>query len=153
MKRKSFQRPSREYNRGRNFSRTWTNEKRPVNLSGFDSPHHSATRLFFFDNILSAQLIVILALASQFQHLPSSIQSLSNSFFKNLVIKNIVYQQFAFCVCNKKRENFTIFPSSGGEGNRTPVQTYSSKAFYMLICKLFVGIQQDCNKPIVSLAE
>lgn len=28
---------------------------------------------------------------------------------------------------------------SGGEGNRTPVQTYSPKAFYMLIPLLIVG--------------
>jgi hypothetical protein len=28
---------------------------------------------------------------------------------------------------------------SGGEGNRTPVQTYSTEAFYMLIPPLFVG--------------
>ena len=27
----------------------------------------------------------------------------------------------------------------GAEGNRTPVQTYSSKAFYMFILVLFVG--------------
>ena len=32
---------------------------------------------------------------------------------------------------------------SGGEGNRTPVQTYSAKAFYMLILVLFVGKQQE----------
>ena len=28
---------------------------------------------------------------------------------------------------------------SGAEGSRTPVQTYSQKAFYMLIPELFVG--------------
>jgi len=27
----------------------------------------------------------------------------------------------------------------GAEGNRTPVQTYSSKAFYMLITVYYVG--------------
>jgi hypothetical protein len=32
-----------------------------------------------------------------------------------------------------------VIGNSGGEGNRTPVQTYSSKAFYMLICLLVVG--------------
>jgi hypothetical protein len=41
---------------------------------------------------------------------------------------------------------------SGGEGNRTPVQTYSTKAFYMLISILFVGNEQETNKPIQSLA-
>jgi hypothetical protein len=32
-----------------------------------------------------------------------------------------------------------VIGTSGGEGNRTPVQTYSPKAFYMLIPALFVG--------------
>lgn len=41
---------------------------------------------------------------------------------------------------------------SGAEGNRTPVQTYSPKAFYMLISLLFVGDQQEMNKPIDRLA-
>ena len=41
----------------------------------------------------------------------------------------------------------------GGEGIRTPVQTYSPKAFYMLIPALIVGKQQGLDKPIVSLAE
>ena len=40
----------------------------------------------------------------------------------------------------------------GGEGNRTPVQTYSAKAFYMLISLLFVGSEQESNKPIHFLA-
>jgi hypothetical protein len=31
----------------------------------------------------------------------------------------------------------------GGEGNRTPVQTYSVKAFYMFILVLIVGKQQE----------
>jgi hypothetical protein len=35
---------------------------------------------------------------------------------------------------NKKGKINKIFPLSGGEENRTPVQTYSSKAFYMFIC-------------------
>jgi len=41
---------------------------------------------------------------------------------------------------------------SGGEESRTPVQTYSSKAFYMLSCLLIVGKKQGNNKPISSLA-
>ena len=41
---------------------------------------------------------------------------------------------------------------SGGEGSRTPVQTYSAKAFYMLILVLIVGKQQEPGKPIISLA-
>ena len=40
----------------------------------------------------------------------------------------------------------------GAEGNRTPVQTYSSKAFYMLISLLVVGDKQEMNKPIHRLA-
>jgi hypothetical protein len=42
---------------------------------------------------------------------------------------------------------------SGGEEIRTPVQTYPSKAFYMLICLLLVGRWQGNNKPNISLAE
>jgi hypothetical protein len=41
---------------------------------------------------------------------------------------------------------------SGGEGNRTPVQTYSSKAFYMLIPLFIVGKWQGAGKPTRSLA-
>jgi hypothetical protein len=48
---------------------------------------------------------------------------------------------------------FNPFPSSGGEGNRTPVQTYSSKAFYMLIPSLVVGLIQETDTPIPTLAE
>ena len=40
----------------------------------------------------------------------------------------------------------------GAEGNRTPVQTYSSKAFYMFISLLLVGDEQETNKPIHHLA-
>ena len=42
---------------------------------------------------------------------------------------------------------------SGAEGNRTPVQTYSSKAFYMLISLLVVGDKQEMNKPIHRLED
>ncbi len=35
---------------------------------------------------------------------------------------------------DKKGGNFAISSSGGGEENRTPVQTYPSKAFYMFIC-------------------
>jgi len=40
----------------------------------------------------------------------------------------------------------------GAGGNRTRVQTYSSKAFYMLISLLVVGMKQEMNKPISRLA-
>ena len=42
--------------------------------------------------------------------------------------------------------------SCGAEGNRTPVQTYSSKAFYMFISLLLVGDEPGTNKPIHRLA-
>jgi len=41
---------------------------------------------------------------------------------------------------------------SGTEGSRTPVQTYSSKAFYMFILALIVGQIPELNKPIFTLA-
>jgi hypothetical protein len=43
------------------------------------------------------------------------------------------------------KKNGTRVPSGGGGGNRTRVQTYSSKAFYMLISLLFVGDEQEMN--------
>jgi len=54
---------------------------------------------------------------------------------------------------NKKSHFKSGFTICGGEETRTPVQTYSSKAFYMLICLLFVGRWQENNKPNISLAE
>jgi hypothetical protein len=42
--------------------------------------------------------------------------------------------------------------SGGAEGNRTPVQTYSPIAFYMLISLLLVGDEPEKNKPIHRLA-
>ena len=41
---------------------------------------------------------------------------------------------------------------SGTEGSRTPVQTYSVKAFYMLISALVFVNEPEQNKPIHSLA-
>jgi hypothetical protein len=48
-------------------------------------------------------------------------------------------KQYAFMKENgllkiEKGGNSAISSFSGGEENRTPVQTYSSKAFYMFIC-------------------
>ena len=40
----------------------------------------------------------------------------------------------------------------GGDRIRTGVQTYPSKAFYMLISLLFVGDEQETTKPIHHLA-
>jgi hypothetical protein len=45
-----------------------------------------------------------------------------------------------------------LFVVGGAEGIRTPVQTYSVKAFYMFIPALIVGKQQEPDTPIVSLA-
>jgi len=43
-------------------------------------------------------------------------------------------------------------PYGGAGEGRTPVQTYSPKAFYMLISLLFVGFAQEKNKPMQNLA-
>jgi hypothetical protein len=42
--------------------------------------------------------------------------------------------------------------NGGGEEIRTPVQTYSPKAFYMLICLLIFVRSPERNKPMISLA-
>lgn len=43
--------------------------------------------------------------------------------------------------------------TGGAGGIRTHVQTYSSKAFYMLILELIVGKRQEPNEPTASVAE
>ena len=48
--------------------------------------------------------------------------------------------------------HFLNIDVSGAEGNRTPVQTYSPKAFYMLILVLIVGKWQEPVEPNISLA-
>ena len=53
---------------------------------------------------------------------------------------------------NKNKEGDDQVPSGGDGGNRTRVQTYSPKAFYMLISLLIVGDIQEKNKPIYYLA-
>jgi len=55
-------------------------------------------------------------------------------------------------IVNKKGDSREKIPLSGAEGSRTPVQTSSPKAFYMLIPALFVGKQQEPDTPIISLA-
>jgi len=45
-----------------------------------------------------------------------------------------------------------MIKDGGAGGIRTRVQTYSSKAFYMLISLLLVGIAQEKNKPMQHLA-
>jgi site-specific DNA recombinase len=52
----------------------------------------------------------------------------------------------------KKRDFLAKIPSGGGEGNRTPVQTQPTKAFYMLIPALIVGRRPGPDKPTSSLA-
>jgi len=54
---------------------------------------------------------------------------------------------------NKKAPEIQGLIPGGGDRIRTGVQTYSPKAFYMLISALFVGKQQEPDKPTVSLAE
>ena len=51
-----------------------------------------------------------------------------------------------------QRHAFYCALFSGAEGNRTPVQTYPSKAFYMLILVLLVGKWPEPVEPIISLA-
>ena len=52
----------------------------------------------------------------------------------------------------KRKQSKLIISLGGGGGNRTRVQTYPSKAFYMLISLLFVGDEQEMNQPIHHLA-
>ena len=54
----------------------------------------------------------------------------------------------------KKGENCGVQspPFSGAGGNRTRVQTSVEKAFYMLIPLLFVGDDQEADKPNHYLA-
>jgi len=47
---------------------------------------------------------------------------------------------------------FFAFKQGGGEENRTPVQTYPSKAFYMLILFYFFRELTGNKQPINSLA-
>ena len=47
---------------------------------------------------------------------------------------------------------FNYIQKSGAGENRTPVQTYSSKAFYMFIVALIVGDIQEQHTPIYPLA-
>ena len=53
---------------------------------------------------------------------------------------------------NKKAAEDQRLNIRGGEGTRTPVQTYPSKAFYMFISALIVGKKQGPDKPTISLA-
>ncbi len=53
----------------------------------------------------------------------------------------------------KKEANWPLFYLGCGAGGiRTHVQTYSPKAFYMLILELIVGKRQEPNKPTISVA-
>lgn len=64
----------------------------------------------------------------------------------------LIMREKSLLIWEKKRGNLAISPSGGAEGSRTPVQTSSPKAFYMLIPALFVGKQQEPDEPIASLA-
>ena len=66
------------------------------------------------------------------------------------------WKKFAMGNCNflkcKNPLPERVLQFRGGDRIRTGVQTYSSKAFYMLISLLFVGNEQEMNKPIHRLA-
>lgn len=50
------------------------------------------------------------------------------------------------------QKSYIKLKKSGGDRSRTGVQTYPSKAFYMLISLLLVGNDQGKNQPNQSLA-
>ena len=52
----------------------------------------------------------------------------------------------------KCHETLIINVNGGGDRIRTGVQTYSPKAFYMLILLLIVGNEQEKDQPIQNLA-
>lgn len=56
------------------------------------------------------------------------------------------------CVNARSALFLFLFLLCGGDRSRTGVQTWFSKAFYMLISELLVGKQPELNKPIESLA-
>jgi len=64
----------------------------------------------------------------------------------------LIMKEKRLLIVNKKGDSREKIPLSGAEGSRTPVQTSSPKAFYMLIPALIVGRRQEPDKPIVSLA-
>jgi hypothetical protein len=58
--------------------------------------------------------------------------------------------------CRKKKACISLIYTGfkgGGDRIRTGVQTYSPKAFYMLITALIVGKKQEQHEPTLSLAE
>jgi len=69
------------------------------------------------------------------------------SYLKDSRIKNESLKRDSLKKINK------VFNKSGAGGNRTRVQTYSSKAFYMFISELLVGHSQERNKPMSGVAE
>jgi hypothetical protein len=84
--------------------------------------------------------------------LQNSINSSNQHFSQSLSLDGL---PTVGCKPNKKRNTLIkcrIFRCSGAGESRTPVQTYSTKAFYMLILALIVGKKPEPNKPISSLA-
>ena len=73
-------------------------------------------------------------------------------FIPKLAHNELIMKEKGLLIINKKGDFLTKIPSGGGEGSRTPVQTYSPKAFYMLIPALIVGRRQEPDTPIVTLA-
>ena len=60
--------------------------------------------------------------------------------------------RFPFTYQQKSPRFFKGLKYRGGDRIRTGVQTYSPKAFYMLISLLLVGDTQEMNKPMYRLA-
>jgi hypothetical protein len=66
------------------------------------------------------------------------------NWYHQLTIKN---PQLVECAGHLVNTLLNLSIGGGAEGIRTPVQTHSPKAFYMLISLLIVGIMQEKNKP------
>jgi hypothetical protein len=69
-----------------------------------------------------------------------------------LAHNELILKEKDLLIIEKKRDFREKIPLGGGEGIRTPVQTYSSKAFYMFIPALVVGRRPETDEPIASLA-
>jgi hypothetical protein len=76
-------------------------------------------------------------------------------FGSNCKVKSVSTLLHGKAFVQKKGEGklkFALPRFGGGDRNRTGVQTWFSKAFYMLISELIVGKEPEQNKPILLLA-
>lgn len=105
------------------FKMANTPQKHELIRKGFDD------RLYYQDNVYRTPYII-----------------------PELAHNELILKDKGLLIIDKKGGNFAISPLSGGEGSRTPVQTSSPKAFYMLILAIIVGKRQEPDTPIVSLA-